>query len=116
MPDASPEEQEWWNELQRVCTSPENAVQLMYAAGRIDVVDLLPDVKCPTLVMHCVEDEAVPVAEGRLMASRIPGAEFVELPGRNHLVMHNEPAWPIFVERLSKFMGWEETEARGRTA
>jgi DNA-binding winged helix-turn-helix (wHTH) protein/pimeloyl-ACP methyl ester carboxylesterase len=106
MPDGLPEHQAWWNELQRVCTSPENAVQLMNAAGRIDVVDLLPKVKCPTLVMHCSGDEAVPVAEGRLVASRIARSQFVELPSRNHLVIHSEPAWPIFVRELSKFMEW----------
>jgi pimeloyl-ACP methyl ester carboxylesterase len=108
MPDAQREHQDWWNELQRICTSPENAVQLMVAAGRIDVVDLLPLVKCPTLVMHCVDDEAVPIAEGRLVAGRIPGAKFVELPSRNHLVIQGEPAWPLFVERFSEFMGWSK--------
>jgi pimeloyl-ACP methyl ester carboxylesterase/DNA-binding winged helix-turn-helix (wHTH) protein len=106
MPDGLPEHQDWWNELQRVCTSPENAVQLLNAAGAIDVVDLLPKVKCPTLVMHCSGDEAVPVAEGRLVASRIPRSEFVQLPSRNHLVIHSEPAWPTFVRELSRFMDW----------
>ena len=110
MPDGLPEHQEWWNELQRVCTSPENAVQLMYAAGSIDVLDLLPKVKCPTLVMHSEGDEAVPVAEGRLVASRIPGAKFVTLPSRNHLVIHSEPAWPIFVRELSTFMAWPQRD------
>jgi pimeloyl-ACP methyl ester carboxylesterase/DNA-binding winged helix-turn-helix (wHTH) protein len=106
MPDGLPEHQDWWNELQRICTSPENAVQLMHAAGPIDVVDLLPKVKCPTIVMHCSGDEAVPIAEGRLVAARIPRAQFVELPSRNHLVIHSEPAWPIFVRELTKFMDW----------
>jgi DNA-binding winged helix-turn-helix (wHTH) protein len=110
MPDALPEHQEWWNELQRICTSPENAVQLMNSAGRIDVIDLLPNVKCPTLVMHCAGDEAVPVGEGRLVAARIPRSEFVELPSRNHLPIHGEPAWPIFVRKLSEFMGWNDTQ------
>lgn len=113
MPDGLPEHQAWWNELQRVCTSPENAVQLMHAAGYIDVVDLLPKVKCPTLVMHSEGDEAVPVAEGRLVASRIPGAKFVALPSRNHLVIHSEPAWPIFVRELSSFMEWPTTHIAG---
>jgi len=112
MPDGLPEHQAWWNELQRVCTSPENAVQLMNAAGPIDVVDLLPSVKCPTLVMHSEGDEAVPVAEGRLVASRIPGAKFVTLPSRNHLVIHSEPAWPIFVRELSTFMAWPQQIAQ----
>lgn len=112
MPDAQPEHHVWFNELQRICTSPENAVQLMVAASRIDVVDLLPRVKCPALVMHCAEDEAVPIAEGRLIAGRISGARFVELPSRNHLVIQGEPAWPLFVRHLSEFMEWGKVEAR----
>ncbi len=116
MPDALPEHQAWWNELQRICTSPENAVQLMDAAGRIDVVDLLPNVKCPTLVMHCAGDEAVPIGEGRLVAARIPHSQFVELPSRNHLPIHSEPAWPIFVRNLSDFMKWNKVGKQARTA
>ncbi len=113
MPDGLPEHQAWWNELQRVCTSPENAVRLMYAAGPIDVVDLLPKVKCPTLVMHSEGDEAVPVTEGRLVASRIPGARFITLPSRNHLIIHSEPAWPMFVRELSLFMEWPDKQTAG---
>jgi DNA-binding winged helix-turn-helix (wHTH) protein/pimeloyl-ACP methyl ester carboxylesterase len=115
MPDGLPEHQDWWNELQRVTTSPENAVQLLDAGGSIDVVDLLPKVKCPTLVMHSEGDEAVPVAEGRLVASRIPKAKFVALPSRNHLVIHSEPAWPIFVRELSIFMQWPDNAHVART-
>jgi pimeloyl-ACP methyl ester carboxylesterase len=110
MPDGLPEHQQWYNELQRVCTSPENAVQLLNVGGHIDVIDQLPKVKCPALVLHCVGDEVVPISEGRLLAARIPGAKFVQLPGRNHLVIHTEPAWPIFVHAVSEFMGWSNSE------
>jgi DNA-binding winged helix-turn-helix (wHTH) protein/pimeloyl-ACP methyl ester carboxylesterase len=114
MPDGTAEHQQWYNELQRVCTSPENAVQLLNAGGHIDVVDQLTKVKCSALVIHCTGDEVVPIAEGRLVAARIPRSQFVQLPGRNHLVIHTEPAWPIFVRSLSEFMGWDapqKTEA-----
>ena len=107
MPEATPEQADWFNELQRVSTSPENAVQLMAEAGRVNVVDKLPLVKCPTLVLHCRHDAAVPISEGRLIAARIPGARFVELPGRNHVVTPREPAWPLFLHELHSFLGWE---------
>jgi pimeloyl-ACP methyl ester carboxylesterase/DNA-binding winged helix-turn-helix (wHTH) protein len=106
MPEASPEQIDWFNELQRVTTSPENAVQLMAEAGKINVVDYLPKVSCPTIVMHSRYDAAVPVAEGRLLASRIAGAKFVELPSRNHLVIPPEPGWDVFVKHLGEFLGW----------
>jgi DNA-binding winged helix-turn-helix (wHTH) protein/pimeloyl-ACP methyl ester carboxylesterase len=107
MPDATPEQADWFNELQRVSTSPENAVQLLAEAGRVNVVDQLPLVKCPTLVLHCKYDAAVPVSEGRLIAARIPGAKFVELPGRNHVVTPEEPAWPMFLREISSFLDWD---------
>lgn len=49
MADATPDQADWFNELQRVTTSPENAVQLLTEAGKINVVDMLPRVQCPTL-------------------------------------------------------------------
>lgn len=110
MPEATTEQIDWFNELQRVSTSPENAVQLLDESGRINVVDLLPNVKCPTIVLHSRDDAAVPFAEGRLLAARIPGAKFVELPSRNHLVIPPEPAWDIFVRELSSFMEWDTHE------
>ena len=107
MPDATPEQAEWFNELQRVTTSPENAVQLLAEAGKINVLDYLPRVQCPTLVLHSKDDAAIPETEGRLMATRIPGARFVELPSRNHLVIPQEPAWGIFLKAIGEFLEWD---------
>ena len=108
MPDATPEQADWFNELQRVTTSPENAVQLLTEAGKINVVDMLPRVQCPTLVLHCRNDAAVPVTEGRLLSARIPGAKFVELPSRNHLVIPQEAAWKEFLWAFGEFMKWDQ--------
>ncbi len=106
MPDAQPEHMAWFNELQRVSTSPENAVRFMEAFKKVNVVDLLPKVKCPTLVVHVDRDSVTPISEGRLMVSRISGARFVSLPSKNHILIESEPAWPLFVEELSRFMNW----------
>ena len=105
-PTATLEQADWLNELQRVTTSPDNAAQLMVEAGKINIVDLLPKVKCPTLVLHGRDDASIPLAEGRLLAARIPGAKFVELPTCNHLVIPPDPAWDIFLEAVSEFMEW----------
>ncbi|HVP43933.1 MAG TPA: alpha/beta fold hydrolase [Terriglobales bacterium] len=112
-PDAPPEQFDWFNELQRVTTSPENAVELLSAGGRINVVDLLPSVRCPTLVLHSAGDAVVPIAEGRLLASRIPGARFVELPSRNHLVMAHEPAWKVFTREVRSFLEEDAAQYAG---
>jgi pimeloyl-ACP methyl ester carboxylesterase len=112
MPDASAEQLGWFNELQRVTTSPENAFQLLSEAGKINVVDYLPMVTCPTIVFHSRDDAAIPISEGRLLAARIAGAKFVELPSRNHLVIPPEPAWDIFLQHLSEFLGWNQKFGR----
>ena len=80
----------------------------MLEAGKINVVDLLPRVKCPALVLHSGEDAAIPVTEGRLLAARIPGAKFIELPSCNHLVVPQEGAWGVFLQALGEFMEWDE--------
>jgi pimeloyl-ACP methyl ester carboxylesterase len=109
MPDSSPAEMDWMNELQRICTSPENAVRLMSDFPKINVVDLLPKINCPTLVVHSRNDAAVSVKEGRLIASRVRGARFVELLSRSHMVGPGEAAWSVFAEEFSEFLGWKSS-------
>jgi pimeloyl-ACP methyl ester carboxylesterase/DNA-binding winged helix-turn-helix (wHTH) protein len=115
IPDAPAEQMDWFNELQRVTTSPENAVELLTAAGNINVVDFLPQVQCPTLVLHAVNDAVVPISEGRLIASRIAGARFVELPSRNHLVLGHEPAWEVFTREVRAFLDEDAAEQARRS-
>jgi pimeloyl-ACP methyl ester carboxylesterase/DNA-binding CsgD family transcriptional regulator len=104
IPGASLEQQRWFNELQRISTSPANALRLLATAGAIDVQALLPRVACPTLILHAVNDGAVPFEEGRLMASLIPGARFVPLDSANHLLLESEPAWRRFLEEAEAFL------------
>ena len=104
LPEASLEQQRWFNELQRISASPEGALRLLTVAGAIDVVDLLPEVRCPTLIVHSADDAAVPFDEGRLLASRIPGARFVPLESPNHLLLETEPGWRRFLEELEAFL------------
>jgi pimeloyl-ACP methyl ester carboxylesterase len=104
IPDGTREQFDWFNELQRVCISPENAVRFRQAVGEIDVEALLPKVAVPTLVMHAREDLIAPFEFGRAMAADIPGARFVALPGRNHLFLEQEPAHQRFLEEVRLFL------------
>ncbi len=72
--------------------------------GKIDVGDLLPQVKVPTLVLHRRDVVVVPFEEGRRLAALIPGARFVPLEGRNHLLLESEPAWTRFVTEIRQFL------------
>jgi len=106
IPDAGPEQVEWFNDLQRLSTSPENAARMMEEFARIDVRGVLGDVKTPTMVFHSDADLVIPFHEGRLLAAGIPGARFVPLPSRNHLVLEHEAAWQVLVRELGEFLGW----------
>jgi pimeloyl-ACP methyl ester carboxylesterase/DNA-binding winged helix-turn-helix (wHTH) protein len=106
IPEATPEHEQWFDELQRVSTSPENAARLMERDDDIDVRPLLPQVKAPTLVIHCDRDRAVSPELGRRLAAGIPGARYVSLPSANHLMLEEEPAWPLFLEELGLFLNW----------
>jgi len=103
-PEATPEEARWFNELQRVSTSPEGAVRLSIVLGEIDVRHLMRKVKAETLVIHARNDAVVPVEASRVLASYIPNARFVELDSVNHLILESEDAWPRLVEHLRAFL------------
>lgn len=104
IPGGSPEQHQWFNELERISTSPRNAGQFMRVFHAIDVVALLPQVTCPTLVLHGVHDARVPFEEGRLIATHIPGARFVSLETHNHVLLEDEPAWQRWVEEFRAFL------------
>jgi pimeloyl-ACP methyl ester carboxylesterase len=76
---------EWWASYLRMGASPGAAVALTRMNAEIDIRDVLPSVRVPTLVLHRTGDRLLKVEEGRFLASRIPGATFVELPGDDHL-------------------------------
>jgi pimeloyl-ACP methyl ester carboxylesterase len=105
-PDADAVEMAWLNELQRISSSPENAARMIAEFPHIKVLDMLPKITCPTLVLHSRDDGAVPVQEGRLIAARIRGARFVELPSRSHMVAPGDTGWEQLVQEFSAFMGW----------
>ncbi|CAG2140685.1 alpha/beta fold hydrolase [Cupriavidus numazuensis] len=104
IPGGTAEQHRWFNELERVSTSPVNAARFMRVFNEIDVVALLPQVSCPTLVMHAVRDARVPFDEGRLIASEIPGARFVPLESGNHLLLETEPAWQRWRDEIRNFL------------
>jgi DNA-binding winged helix-turn-helix (wHTH) protein/pimeloyl-ACP methyl ester carboxylesterase len=106
IPEATPEHERWFDELQRVSTSPENAARLMECDSDIDVRPLLSQVKTPTLVIHCDRDHVVVPERGRHLAAGIAGARYVSLPGANHLMLEEEPAWASFLEELGLFLNW----------
>ena len=76
---------EWWATYLRMGASPGAALALTRMNAEIDVRDVLPTIRVPTLILHRTGDMCLKVEEGRYVAGRIPGARFVELPGEDHL-------------------------------
>ena len=105
IPGGTEEQLTWFNELCLKTTPAKNAAALLNSRSEIDVRRLLPEVRVPTLVLHARRDEVIPISSGRILASEIPGAEFVELDSANHILLDGEPAWGRFCEAVLAFTG-----------
>jgi pimeloyl-ACP methyl ester carboxylesterase len=110
VPEGTQEQMRWFSELQRVTTTPEIAVRLRRTSGDIDVTDLAQHVRTPTLVLHATGDAVVPFDQGRAVAALIPGARFVPLDGRNHVLLEHEPAWFRFTDEVRRFLATDVAE------
>jgi pimeloyl-ACP methyl ester carboxylesterase/DNA-binding CsgD family transcriptional regulator len=104
IPGASEEQVAAFDQLQRVSASPEMAFRLRTTFSGIDVQALCREVDVPTLVMHVINDDVVPFAEGSLLASLIPDARFVPLEGDSHILLPGRPAFDRFFEELTAFL------------
>lgn len=113
LPDGTPAQLEAYDELQRQSGTAADAVRILNTSSQIEVTALAPRIACPTLVLHAREDARVPFEEGRLFASLIPGARFVPLESRNHILLEGEPAWKHFLEEVEAFL---PSAAAARTA
>ena len=100
----TPEQIRWFNELERLSSSPEQAARTIAAFGRIDASTLATQLRCPTLVLHARGDQRVPFEEGRYLAGQIAGAEFVPLDSRNHILLRQEPALAEAFGMLRRFL------------
>ena len=69
----------------RASASPGAALAVMKMNREIDVRDVLPSVRVPTLILHRTGERVSEIGHARYMASRIPGAKLVELGGEDHL-------------------------------
>ncbi len=104
IPGGTDEQLGWYNDLCRKTLTPEIAAILLESRAMIDITSLLGDVRTPTLVLHASGDAVVPITEGHIVAAGIPGAQFIELDSKNHVLLENEPAWERFCDEVLRFM------------
>jgi pimeloyl-ACP methyl ester carboxylesterase/DNA-binding winged helix-turn-helix (wHTH) protein len=100
----------WWATYLRMGASPGAALALTRMNAEIDIRDILPSIRVPTLVLHRSHDRLLKIEEGRYVAGRIPGARFVELPGDDHLPFVGDQ--DALIDEIERFV----TGAPGSTA
>lgn len=103
VPEGTPEQHQWFSDLAK--TMPmENALRVRQTTDVIDVRKEAAQVRTPSLVLHARGDGMVPFEVGRQLAAHIPGARFVPLESRNHVLLESEPAWAQFVDEIRAFL------------
>ena len=76
---------EWAGRLERLAASPSTIRRIMDLIGEVDVRDVLPSIRVPTLVMHRRDDSFIKIEHSRYLAQHIPDARYVELEGRDNM-------------------------------
>jgi class 3 adenylate cyclase len=98
-----------WARLERLAASPRTLALMMPVATEVDVRAVLPVIRVPTLVVHHSDDVIIPPAKGKYIAEHIPGAKYVELPGRNWL--HSvEPGWRASFREIAEFLTGQQAD------
>jgi class 3 adenylate cyclase len=99
-----------WARYERQACSPRTAKQMFRLICDMDVRDILPLIRCPTLVMHHAENPAFGIEHGRYLAEQIPDTRLVALPGRNAYPIFDD--WRDNADEIREFL----TGARGEAA
>jgi hypothetical protein len=97
-----------WARLERLAASPATAALMMPLLAEMDVRALLPTVRVPTLVLHHTDDPVIPTEWGKYIADHIPGAKYVELPGRN--LYHFVEPWRESFQEIAEFVTGQQAQ------
>jgi len=85
-------------------TSPENAIASRIARQQIDIVDDIPRIAAPTLILQSTGDRSTTFDNAVSVSGLIPGSRLVALDSRNHILLSQEPAWATFVDEVAAFI------------
>jgi class 3 adenylate cyclase len=100
--------QRWWGQYERLGANPRAATALMRMIRQIDICDIVPTIRVPTLVIHRTGDVLVNVEAGRFLAQHIPSARYLELPGTDHLFYVGDNAAEI-ADAIEQFLTGSRT-------
>jgi class 3 adenylate cyclase/pimeloyl-ACP methyl ester carboxylesterase len=97
-----------WARHERLAASPGTAALVLPLLSEVDVRALLPAVRVPTLVLHHTDDPIIVPAMGKYVADHIPGAKYVQLPGRN--IYHYVEPWHPSFQEIAQFLTGHQAE------
>ena len=97
-----------WARMERLAASPRTVALMLPLVTELDVRAVLPTVRVPTLVVHHTDGVIVPPAKGKYIAEHIPGAKFVEVPGRNWY--HTVEPWRASFQEVAEFLTGHQAE------
>jgi len=104
IPDATEAQMRWLDDLQRVAVSAHTAYISRQQRVKADATAQLSQITAPTLVLHSREDRMNDFEEARFLAAHLADARLVPLESNNHIVLADEPAWPVFRDELAAFL------------
>ena len=104
IPDATEEQMRWFDDLQRMATSPENAVASRIGRQEVDIEADLHRITAPTLILQALGDRSTTFENAPDVAARVPNARLVPLESNNHILLADEPAWPVFLREVTTFL------------
>ena len=116
IPGATEEQMRWFDDLQRMSTSAENAVASRVARQQVDIVGDLPKVSAPTIVLQAIGDQSNTFDNAVSVSSLIPNARLVPLQSRNHILLADEPAWRVFIDEVATFLEPDRQAEAGRAS
>lgn len=109
---ADPALQAWWGKFERLGGDPKAVTELMLMNRQIDITDILPTIRVPTLVIHRRGDVLIDYAGAETLAGRIPGARLVTLDGTDHIPFVGDDALQI-VDEIQEFLTGSRTGPAG---
>ncbi len=116
IPGATEEQMRWVDELQRISVDAETALLARAQRRLADARPRLAGINLPTLVLHSRDDQMISFEHSRYVAAHLPGARLVALDSRNHIVLGDEPAWPVLLGELTAFLAPDRQSAPVETA
>lgn len=104
IPGATEEQMRWLDELQRMAVDAETAILARSQRQHADSSHRLAELDLPVLVLHSRNDQLNRFEHSRQLAAHLHGARLVALESNNHIVLADEPAWPVLLRELTDFL------------